>query len=286
MLHIISASRRTDLPRLFTKELSAWMRQGWVSVRNPFNQNERKVSILPEAVHTLVLWSKDFTRVLNNKDSILDKIQEYKQVYFHFTITGFGGTIIEPGILTYQEAILQFEKLVKIANNPMRINWRFDPLVYCQIEEKAVDNTKYFEAIAKSASYAGIKTVTISLCHWYSKSIKRAEYYGIKKIIPSEKKIKEIAEDLLEKTNKYGLKISSCCTPEVIPYGISKAKCIDAQLLSDLHPQRLKSSLNKDTGQRKECGCSKSIDIGSYGLSCENGCVYCYANPKYKKHPS
>jgi len=33
----------------------------------------------------------------------------------------------------------------------------------------------------------------------------------------------------------------------------------------------------KEKPTRKECGCTESSDIGTYG-TCPHGCIYCYAN--------
>jgi histone acetyltransferase (RNA polymerase elongator complex component) len=46
--------------------------------------------------------------------------------------------------------------------------------------------------------------------------------------------------------------------------------------LADKEP--LTHTYLKDPGQRRECGCIVSKDIGAYG-TCPHMCVYCYANP-------
>lgn len=60
---VISASRRTDLPRWYLPWLKAALAEEEATILLPYG-GRRTVSLRPEDVHTLVLWSKDFSPLL------------------------------------------------------------------------------------------------------------------------------------------------------------------------------------------------------------------------------
>ena len=60
-------------------------------------------------------------------------------------------------------------------------------------------------------------------------------------------------------------------TPEVT----AEARCVDAERLERVSGNTLVDRIER-RGNRKECGCFASKDIGEYD-TCPHGCVYCYA---------
>ena len=69
------------------------------------------------------------------------------------------------------------------------------------------------------------------------------------------------------------MKIQSCAGE--LPGGtIDPGRCIDPDIILRAGGEKIR--YKKDPGQRKECLCSVSRDIGRYD-SCSFGCLYCYA---------
>jgi hypothetical protein len=277
---VISASRRTDLARCFPEVLAQWLADGRVAVPNPFNRKTREVDLRPENVHTLLLWSKDYARLLANEHGLRDRLREYAQLFFHLTLTGLGGTALEPGVAPPERVSRQFAELVNLAGNPQRVQWRFDPILAWNKGSGVKTNLRGFSEWTRAAADAGLKTVTVSWCQDYPKLRRRFVRAGVRRVEPTAARVGTVAAHLLEVSARHGLEVRACSCPALAAAGLPGARCVDAELLTRLHPRQWPAPGGKDAGQRPACGCAPAVDIGDYSLSCPRGCLYCYANPK------
>lgn len=280
MKKIISASRRTDLVAFFPKWLSLSLKEEQAKIYGP-SGHTYTVDLSPERVHTIVLWSKNFSNLIKNHNHLHHELLKYDQLYFHFTITGLGGSFIEEGVPPPFTAISQLGPLIKIAGIPERVSLRFDPIVYWREEGKLKTNLHFFEKLAPRLHALRIKNIRFSFAQWYKKAKKRAAKHGFFYVDPSLDEKKRAANYLVRIAQRWNLRLFSCSQNFLteIP-GISPSACIDGHLLQKLHPKREPVSLRKDKSQRAECHCTESVDIGSYTQFCPHSCLYCYANPK------
>ena len=174
---VISASRRTDLVSFFPGWLAAALRKKEASVIGPSGRN-RTVDLSPETVHTFVLWSKDFSNLLRDQDGLRTELAAYDQTYFHFTVTGLGGTGAEPGAPPFRDGLAQLPRLVELAGDPRRVSLRFDPLVFWESGGRIVSNVPSFCDAAEAAASAGVVDIRICLAQWYRKARTRAARRG------------------------------------------------------------------------------------------------------------
>lgn len=250
-----------------------------VLVKGPFGY-KYEVDLAPGNIHTIVLWSKNYKPLIKNHHNLLKLLKKYSQVYIHFTVTGFGGTKIEPSIPNPFSAFNQLEELAKIFGSE-RISLRFDPIMFYKEDGKIKSNYDFFLYILEYAEKYSIKKIIFSFVQYYPTVIKRFKKAGIEYIDISEHRKLELAANLAEQVKTTSLKLYSCSQDFLTEIdGIEKSRCIDAEYLSKIHPLGWKIKHKKDRGQRKECGCSLSKDIGSYSMNCPQPCLYCYANKK------
>ncbi|MDZ7319054.1 MAG: DUF1848 domain-containing protein [candidate division KSB1 bacterium] len=257
MKKVISASRRVDMVA---------------------NAPDQFVTILnekcpPERVHTLVIWTKN-ARNLFDCRPLYEALQTYDQLFIHYTVTGMGSTLLEPHVPPPAEAMSYLDRLVKLAGDPRRIRFRFDPIVHLQMPDgSSYSNIDWWEKLAPRVRQAGISDVSISWMSEYRKVIDRLLRSQIRPMRVTADIWQRERNWLMTIADQFGLKLHGCCVP-----GMPRSRCIDGQLLMELHPHHAPCSLAKAKGQRASCGCTESWDIGWYH-SCKHGCRYCYANP-------
>ncbi len=278
MKTVVSASRRTDLPAHFPGVLAGLLRAERARVRGPRGA-VRDVDLSPAAVHTIVLWSKDFAPMLADAGGLRDALAKYDQAYFLFTVTGLGGTPIEPAVPSPAAALAQLPALVALAGHPRRVSLRFDPVVFWRDGAgRLISNLDFFASAADAAARAGLTDVRFSAAQWYGKAIRRARTRGFVYADPPNEAKRDAAARMAETAAARGLRLHACAQTFLseVP-GISASSCIDGRLLGELHPRGDQAPTAKDRGQRAACECTVSVDIGSYAQTCAHGCVYCYA---------
>lgn len=276
---VISASRRTDIPRHFSAWLADVIRAGFVDVPQPYTGRVRRVSLLPEDVHTMVLWSKDLRPLLRNEGGAREALMRYDQVYCHLTLTGLGSTSLEPSIAPWREVAAQLSDLVEFVGDARRVSVRYDPIVHWYEGPMIKSNLPFGEPILREVSTSGIGAVRVSFATLYGKVRKRK---GCRWYDPPPAERLRIIRKLLALARSLGLTLYSCSQTDLQAAGLLPSRCIDGELLAALHPRGLPAATGKDRGQRAECGCTVSVDIGSYRMRCPSGCRYCYANPRIR----
>lgn len=263
---IISVSRRTDIPAFYSKWFFNRLKAGYVLVPNPMNLKQiSKISLKKNDVDCFVFWTKNPQQFLDN----INELDGY-QYYIQISINPYDKSI-EVGVPKKKEIMTSFIDLSKKIGRD-RVVWRYDPIILSNKMDIAY-HVKYFEYIASILSAYTNKCV-ISFLDIYSKTKRNTKELELKEI--SEADMITLSEQLVKIAEQHNLKIETCSEKIDLNYlGINHGKCIDDKLISQLLGRH--ASIDKDSNQRDECGCVKSVDIGMYN-TCPHLCKYCYAN--------
>ncbi|MFC1564901.1 DUF1848 domain-containing protein [candidate division KSB1 bacterium] len=265
---ILSVSRRTDIPAFFGEWFINRLKAGYALTRNPFNpENISRIRLDPEVIDCIIFWTKDPSNFLD-KLPILDEMG-YKY-YFHFTITSYGPDL-ETNMPDKSGRIGTFIRLSeKLGKN--RVIWRYDPILLS--EQYSIDHhTGLFNILSKKLN-GHTENCIISFLDMYKKCVNNLKGTGSRELEDTE--IKKLAEIMSGIAGQNRMELLTCAEEiDLSNYGIEHAKCIDDRLISNIIGEDL--HIEKDKHQRKECGCVKSIDIGTYN-TCLHNCLYCYAN--------
>ena len=247
---IVSASRRTDIPALFSEWFYNRVEKGFVLLKNPYNPLQvGRVTLTPDKVDGFVFWTKNAAPMLSR----IHELDDFKY-YFQFTITAYEKDV-ERHIPDKEEIVIPaFKRITK-----GKAIWRYDPIF---LNEKYTwdYHIQAFTKIAESLEGYTTKAVT-SFVDFY----RTVDLTPLKiQALTSEQK-KELAHKLAEIARQHGIELFSCAEELGLPH----SACVDGKMFG--------VNKLKDRNQRGLCQCVESVDIGVYS-TCANGCAYCYAN--------
>ena len=265
---LISASRRTDIPAFFSPWFIQRIEKGYCKVANPFNPNQiRKVSLLPQDVEGIVFWTKNPGPIFSYLPFLNQKGYHY---IFQFTLTPYG-SLLEPEVPSLENRIKLMQKLGERLGTE-RVIWRFDPLIFT--EEMDFDFFARMFSILLDRLNPFISRIITSRFSPYRSAKNRLKKRGIE-LLPLDKHSHEFEEliwFMQKQAELKGLKLESCADKGLQELGVCSSGCINGDYWRGVTGN---GQYPKDSGQRGDCKCVKSVDIGAYG-TCPHLCLYCY----------
>jgi len=299
---VISASRATDIPAFYGDWLMRRLDAGYVRWLNRFNGRSQYVSF--ERMRAIVFWSKDPQPFLQHLDTF-DRLGV--AYYFQCTLNDYESDYsgaIEPNVPPLDLRIRTFEELSRRIGRH-RVIWRFDPFLLTReidvecllMKVKRIGNSIHPFAERFVFSFADIDGYPRVRDNLLTAGIRWTDF--------TADKMRELAEGIADLNRQWGLRLATCAEKmDLMDLGIEHNRCIDDELLlriSNDDPELLRlfgvrdnikservtkgeskelaynRARLKDKGQRPQCGCVVSKDIGQYD-TCAHLCAYCYAN--------
>lgn len=262
---ILNVSGRCDVPAFYSDWFINRYKEGYVDVRNPFN-NDMISRIYFEDVDAILFCSK-------NPIPMLDKLKIIdKPILFHVTLTPYKKDI-EPNVPPKGkiiEAIKKISEIVGIDN----LYIRYDP-VFLNDNYDINYHVKQFDKLCELLD-GYVKNIIISFIDDYKNVRKNMKYLKIKPF--TEEDYKSIGLNFSKSAEKHNMTVQTCFEEQnLVEYGFIKRDCIGIELA-----YKLTGKTNFKKWKARKCNCIEMVDIGVYN-SCKHFCRYCYANFDEKK---
>lgn len=291
---IVSASRATDVPAFHSDWLLHRLSKGYCIWTNPFNHKKQYVSFAN--TKAVVFWSK-------NPAPMIDRLAEWDRFgfcyYFQFTLNDYVAEEFEPNLPPLEDRIETFQKLSRIIGKERTI-WRFDPILLADSPTCEEILSRIKRLGDRLAPYTEKLVVSFADIDAYPRVRNNLQSLSNSCREATVSEMSYMAENISKLARQWSLSVSSCSEAiDLERFGITQNRCVDPDLLLRLSKDaelndfltgrghrrqrslfdesRLDYGALKDKGQRKQCGCVWSKDIGQYD-TCPHYCVYCYAN--------
>jgi hypothetical protein len=283
MAKIISASRRTDIPRYFARFFTERRSAGYVEFRNAFG-GKGSASLRDEDVLGYLFWTRLARPFGDNLRALRDDGIPHA---FQYTITGYGRDLEPhtPGTVT---AIGDFLSVSARLPDPACIQWRYDPIILSETYDGAW-HAENFGRLAGELAGA-TRVVNTSLIEPYQKTIRRVadvtvhyreidanRHKSAAKRHPDLLQVGESVHQLLKElsaiASDHGMELCACSNPEL---ELPASQCCSADFFAP-YGEQLKRKLEtlRPRPSRETCRCLETVDIGMDN-TCLAGCKYCY----------
>ncbi len=245
---------------------------------NPYGRQVYTVDLSPQQVDGFVFWTKNIGPFLKYLPEVVKR--GYPFIVQH-TINGYPREL-ESRVINYNHTV-EHMKTLATTYGPERLVWRYDPILFTSLTpvEWHRDN---FAHLARQLE-GTTDEVVISFAQVYRKTKRNVEEAAREYAFDWREHQDEahvlsvgraLAQEVAQIAQSHGMRLKICSQKAfLIPGVVEEARCVDADRLERVagHPIIGKAH---QKGNRKECGCFASRDIGEYD-TCPHGCVYCYA---------
>jgi len=267
---IISASYKTDIPTFYGEWFINRLRAGYCKMVNPYNKQPIHVPLGRRDVDGFVFWTKNIGPFVRYLPEIAAGgypfiIQQTINRYPRF---------LETSVVNADACVTHLHSL-RQQYGPKVCVWRYDTVVVTS-QTPLEFHVANFTDLCRQISGA-TDEVVISFAHFYDKTLRNmnaaAKDCGFEWRDPSIDEKRELVAHFVEIASEFAIIVSVCSQRDYLVPGAVDAKCIDIVRMSEVAGESIHAELK---GNRQECGCFQSRDIGEYD-TCPHGCVYCYA---------
>ncbi|HLI72123.1 MAG TPA: DUF1848 domain-containing protein [Ktedonobacteraceae bacterium] len=273
---IISASYKTDIPAFYGPWFMQRLRAGYCKMVNPYGRQIYTVSLAPGDVDGFVFWTRNIGPFLK----YLPEVQSRGYPFLvQYTITGYPREL-EACVLDASSTIASLRSVAETYGSAVPI-WRYDPIMITSLTPPDW-HRRNFTSLARALQGA-TDEVVVSFAQIYKKARRNLEQAaGTRGFSWHEhesmqlENVRALIADLATIASEHGMQLTICSQKALAIPGVTReARCVDAERLERASGRSLLGKI-KLKGNREECGCFASRDIGEYD-TCPHGCVYCYA---------
>lgn len=225
------------------------------------------------------LWTHSPKRFLENETlrQVLAKLRARQvPIALQVTVTGLGGTALEPGIEPEREAFACLDRILEeLLPDPGRVCLRIDPLQRWLGPYGPISNLEHIDSILEQSRSRGIRRIRVSLVSYerYRTRIDpRLRARGFERMAVTAEEAGEILRPWL----KGGIDIRTCAS-DLTKEGIPAGACFDFPWVTGQKPQ----GVERPVAARRGCLCFYPDSVLLWKVprrsDCRGRCLACYA---------